>query len=139
MKQIIIIFVLGMLISMLSTSCNKQDESVDRLKQFAQEINNAPDKELSNGTVLTGCEYSEGDSLFTYIIEVSDNRYDKIDTDSIKRNFTKTVKSGGMSKIVRLLNKANVGLEYRLSLPEKEVPIEFSSSEISNIDAIQEK
>ena len=123
----------------INSSCKKQDESSIRLAKFANELNEAPDKELHNGTVLTGCEYSENDSLFTYIIKVSDNRFDKLDEDSIKRNFIKTVKSDGMKKIVKLLNKANVGLKYKLELPEKEVSIEFSRSEIADISGAATK
>lgn len=106
---------------------------MNRLAEFAKVLNEAPDKELSNGTLLTGCEYIEGDSLLTYIIKVSDNRYDKLEEDSIKRNFAKTVKSESMRKIVNLLNRSKVGLKYKLELPEKEVEIIFSRLEISDI------
>ncbi len=88
---------------------------------------------MNNGTILIGCEYNAGDSLFTYIIKVSDNRFDKLEEDSIKRNFAKSVKSDEMTKEVALLNKANVGLKYRLKLQEKDVEIEFPHSEISII------
>lgn len=131
MKKILNILVIGTLLMFVSTSCKKQDDGVVRLTQLAKELNSAPDKELNNGTILTGCEFEEGDSLFTYIIKVSDNRFDDLEVDSIKRNFAKTVKSDGMKKIINLLNQANVGLKYRLELPEKEVLIEFPSSEIT--------
>lgn len=131
MKKIINILIVGLLSFTIYSSCKKQDENAVRLAKFAKELNTAPDKELINGTVLTGCEYEEGDSLFTYIIKVSDNRYDKLENDSIKKNFLKTVKSDGMKKIVNLLVRANVGLKYRLELPEKEVVVEFPHSEIA--------
>lgn len=138
MKKIINILILGLLITSIASSCKKQDESPSvRLAKFAKELNEGPDKELDNGIILTGCEYTERDTLFTYIIKVSDNRYNKLEVDSIKRNFTKTVKSDGMRKIVKLLNKANVGLKYRLQLPE--VAVEFSSAEIADISGFDMK
>lgn len=133
MKRIITVIVSGVVLLLFTMSCNKQNESATHLVKLATELNNAPDKELGNGTVLTGCEYAEGDSMFTYIIKVSDNRYDKLETDSIKNNFAKTVKSAGMAKIVNLLHQANVGLKYNLELPEKQVAIEFSRAEIADI------
>lgn len=133
MKNIISILLAGILIMALSAACKKQNEGAACLMKFANELNDAPDKELSNGTILTGCEYAEGDSSFTYIIKVPDNRFDKMETDSIKRYFAKNVQSDGMSKIVRLLDKANVGLCYRLELPEKEVSVDFHHSEIAEI------
>lgn len=133
MKKIIKFYFLWFLIAIFAISCQKKDESSVKLEKFAKELNEAPDKELNNGNLLSGCEYTYGDSLFTYIIKVSDNRYDKLDADSIKRNFSKTIKSDGMAKIVKLLNKSNVGLKYRLLLPENEVSIEFSPSEIAQV------
>lgn len=130
---------MAVLFSTLSTACKQNNESTARLVQFAQEINNAPDINIDNGTVLTGCKYSDGDTVFAYLIKVNDNRYDKIEEDSIKRAYTNTLKSEGMAKIVNLTHKANVGLEYRLTLPEKEVSIVFSSSEISSIKDAQAK
>lgn len=133
MKKNIYFLIIGLLIVTIAPSCKKKNESVNRLAEFAKVLNEAPDKELSNGTLLTGCEYIEGDSLLTYIIKVSDNRYDKLEEDSIKRNFAKTVKSESMRKIVNLLNRSKVGLKYKLELPEKEVEIIFSRLEISDI------
>ncbi len=133
MKKIINILISGILILSFVSSCKKQDENSARLAKLVAELNESPDKELSNGTILEGCEYNEGDSVFTYVIKVSDNRYDKLDTDSIKRNFSKTVKSPGMTKVLNLLNKANVGLRYKLTLSEKEVLIDFPHSEIAEI------
>ncbi len=122
-----------LILGILVPSCKKKDESTARLEKLANELNEGPDRELNNGTILIGCEYNAGDSLFTYIIKVSDNRFDKLEEDSIKRNFAKSVKSDEMTKEVALLNKANVGLKYRLKLQEKDVEIEFPHSEISII------
>lgn len=127
----IVIGILGM--SVMMSSCKKGNESAERLARFAQEINQAPDKDLANGTVLTGCQYNVGDSVFTYQIKVSDNRFDNLELDSIKRNFEKTVKSPGMSKIVNLVSKANLGLRYTLVLPDKEVSVDFPHSELADI------
>ncbi len=127
------ITIISSILLFILSSCKKKNEAADRLVQFALEINNAPDKELGNGTLLTGCEFNDGDSIFIYQIKVSDNRYDNIETDSIKRNFEKTVKSEGLTKIINLLDKANVGLRYNLTLPEKEINIDFPHSELVNI------
>jgi len=131
-KNLYKITTISIMLLFILPSCKKKNEAADRLVQFAKEINNAPVKELSNGTLLTGCNFNDGDSIFIYQIKVPDNRYDNLETDSIKRNFEKTVKSEGMSKIVNLLDKANVGLRYNLSLPEKEVIIDFHHSELTN-------
>lgn len=133
MKKVFSLILVSLILVCVPTGCKKTDNGKDRLAQFAREINEAPDKELSNGTVLTGCEYNIGDTLFTYNIKVIDNRYDKVEADSIKRSFTKTVKSDSMSKIVNLLNKTKVGLKYRLILPEKEVTVEFPSAELQKL------
>lgn len=133
MRKTIHFLIITFCIAITMMACKKMDESSARLAKFAKELNESPDKDLSNGTILTGCEYIQGDTLFTYIIKVTDNRYDKLSEDSIKRNFAKTVKSKEMKKIVTLLDKANVGLKYRLNLPDKEVGVEFSHSEIANI------
>lgn len=132
-KNLFTVVISVLILLSFAVSCKKQNAAATHLVRLAAELNDAPDKELDNGTILTGCEYAEGDSMFTYIIKVSDNRYDKLDTDSIKRNFSKTVRSAGMTKIVNLLNNVNVGLRYRLELPEKELAIEFPHAEIAEI------
>lgn len=132
MKKSIIFFLIGLFCTLLPSGCNKSNKGSARLEQFAKEINEAPDKQLTNGTLLTGCLYNVGDTLFTYIIKVNDNRYDNIEPDSIKAIFGKDLKSDGMRKIINHLNSVNVGLRYNLTLPEKEVSIEFPSSELKN-------
>lgn len=128
------LMLITLFITVLSLAgCKKEDGNKARLVQFATEINSKPDQELSNGTLLTGCEYAKGDSVFTYIIKVSDNRYDQLGIDSIKRNFEKTVRSDSMARIVNILDKSGVGLQYKLQLPENEVIVIFPRNEIAGI------
>lgn len=130
MKKLFNIVLLALFLLYIPMGCKKTDESQTRLAGFAKELNNSEEKTLETGNILTGCDYIVGDSLFVYRIKVPDNRYDKLDADSLKNIFVKDVKSVGMSKVVRLLNRANVGIMYRLKLPDNEVVVIFTPAEI---------
>ena len=101
-------------------------------KELAAQINAQPDKELANGTILTKCEYNVGDSVFTYYIKVEDNRFDNVNTDSIKSSLSRRILSPQMKKLRNTLIKGNVGLQYIYDSASKKISIVFSPKELSD-------
>lgn len=128
---------MGLLIVAVAASCKKQEKNGPSLSDITKELNEGPDRNLETGifkgSILTGCEYTVGDTIYTYIIKVPDNRFNKMEVDSIKTNVAKSFSSDEKKRIINLLNRENIGLKYRLQLPEKEISIEFSKTEIADI------
>lgn len=133
MKKCISVYIAAAVLLACAAGCAKHNEHAQRLAEFATEINQKPGTELGNGTVLAGCEYAEGDSAFVYLLQVPDNRFAGIESDSLHRNFKKTVESDKMAKIVRTLGKAGVGLEYRLTSADTVITVSFTADEIQAI------
>ena len=65
MKKLIIFAAIAVLTAALCVSCKQKNKDIELLQNFVEEINSQPGKDLANGTVLTKCEYKQGDSLFT--------------------------------------------------------------------------
>lgn len=131
MRHISLIIVSALFASFL-TGCKQNNKYAEKLQTLAEQINSAPDKELENGTILTKCEYSADDSLFTYYIKVEDNRFDNVETDSIKSSLARKIASPKMKKLRNILIKGNVGLQYVYDSDSKKITIAFSPDDLSN-------
>lgn len=114
------------------TGCKQNNKYAEKLQALAEQINSAPDKELENGTILTKCEYNADDSLFTYYIKVEDNRFDNVETDSIKSSLARKIASPKMKKLRNILIKGNVGLQYVYDSDNKKITIAFSPDDLTN-------
>lgn len=125
-----IVMLLG-IVSVGLTGCKKKkDDSTAALQELVEKINATPDQKLQNGTVLQKCEYKQGDSLFTYYIKVEDQRFDEISTDSIKSNLLTDLKSDNMKKVLMILKKNSIGLQYKYNTDKKEIDIILSPKEL---------
>lgn len=131
MKKIIAILTFAVLL-LATGACKKNSNAAaqEALVSLVNQVNAQPDKELNDGTTLTGCEYQPGDSVLTYVISVKDNRFDKVEADSIKNSFAKKVNSASMSKVVKALVKAGVGLNYRIETESGDQNIVFTAAEL---------
>ena len=105
---------------------------MDNLQKIVEQINAKSETELSNGTILTKCEYKECDSLLTYYIKVKDKRFEEEPVDSIKNTLYKDLSSPEMSKLVGLLARNNIGLKYIYDTEDKDITIIFSHEELLN-------
>ena len=110
----------------------QNNKYAERLQELAAQINAQPDKKLANGTILTKCEYNVGDSVFTYYIKVEDNRFDNVNTDSIKSSLYRRIYSPQMKKLRNTLIKSNVGLQYVYDSASKQISIVFPPNELSD-------
>lgn len=133
MKHIIVITIISVLFASILTGCKQNNKNATKLQALAEKINAQPDKELPSGTILTKCEYKAGDSVFTYHIKVEDNRFNKVETDSIKASLVRKIASPEMKNLRTALLKANVGLRYVYDSDSKEISIVFSHKELLNI------
>lgn len=111
--------------------CKEQNKDTALLQNLVEQINQKTGISLSNGTILSKCEYVEGDSLFTYYIKVDDNRYENVDVDSMKSSIAEELKSTEMKKISNVLCKNNIGLRYIYDTSTKEIVIVFLPEEMS--------
>lgn len=130
MNKSVIVFLVCSVVFVLC-GCKKQNKDTALLQQIVEQINQRADTTLPNGTILKKCEYVEGDSLFTYYIEVGDKRYDNADEDSIKSSIGKELKSAEMKKISNVLSKNHIGLRYIYDTSTKVIEIIFSPEELS--------
>lgn len=105
---------------------------MDNLQKIVEQINAKSETELSNGTILTKCEYKEGDSLLTYFIKVKDKRFEKEIVDSIKNTLYKDISSPKMSKLVSLLIRNSIGIKYVYDTEDKDITIVFSHEELKS-------
>lgn len=126
------ILVSSFLICSVLCGCKKQNRNLENLQKIVEQINAKSDTELSNGTILTKCEYKEGDSLLTYYIKVKDKRFEKEAVDSIKNTLLKDLSSPEMSKLVSLLVHNGIGLKYVYDTEDKDISIVFSHEELLN-------
>lgn len=117
-------------ISVAIISCQKQNPEIVKLTKLVEEINATPDRELANGTILSKCEYNPTDSLFTYRIKVVDNRFDNYDADSVKVALAKEVQSPSMTKLVKVLVRNSISLQYVYSTSKTELTILFTPEEL---------
>lgn len=133
MKKILSILAVTIILLSFGSACKKQDENSLRLVSYANGINERPNRLLSDSTILKKSQYIEGDSVFIYFIKVPDSRYDQLGHDSIKKIYSNSLKTEKMRKIVNILKYSNVGARYDIELPQKEISIIFSPSEIVEI------
>lgn len=127
LSALLICFVL-----LIPCGCKKQNNDTALLQELVEQINQKGETSLSNGTILNKCEYVNSDSVFTYYIKVNDNRYEKVDVDSIKSAIRKELNSTEMKKISNILCKNHISLRYIYDTSNKEIEIVFSPEEFSN-------
>lgn len=132
MKKLIILMVIPFLMISLFFSCKQKNNDIEQLQSFAEKINEQSNRDLENGTILMKCEYKQGDSLFTYRIKVNDDRFDNAHVDSVKSALAKKMTSPAMQKLVNLLVRNSIGLQYIYELDDKDMTIVFTSSELSS-------
>ena len=70
--------------------------------------------------------------LMTIYIKVEDNRFDNVNTDSIKSSLSRRILSPQMKKLRNTLIKGNVGLQYIYDSASKKISIVFSPKELSD-------
>ncbi len=132
MRKGLYLITLVFLFCTIISGCKKQNQDLITLQNIVEQINTKGETELPNGTVLTKCEYREGDSLFTYHIKVNDKRFDDVSVDSIKSSILKDLSSTEMKKITKLLVRNMIGLQYIFDTEAKDISIVFSQEELSN-------
>jgi hypothetical protein len=132
MKKGLFVLISLFLICSIFCSCKKQNQDIDNLQKIVEQINAKSETELSNGTILTKCEYKECDSLLTYYIKVKDKRFEEEPVDSIKNTLFKDLSSPEMSKLVGLLARNNIGIKYVYDTEDKDITIVFSHEELKS-------
>ena len=132
MRNTLVIIIISVAFASLFSGCKQNNKYAERLQELAAQINAQPDKKLANGTILTKCEYNVGDSVFTYYIKVEDNRFDNVNTDSIKSSLYRRIYSPQMKKLRNTLIKSNVGLQYVYDSASKQISIVFPPNELSD-------
>lgn len=115
--------------------CKSENKDLAKLQNIVETINSSSSRDLGNGTVLTGCEFQEGDSLLTYKITISDNRYEKTPSDSIRSGIFKDLHLSGKKKLTDLLIRNSIGIRYVCKLPDREETFIFTPEELK--DSIQ--
>ena len=132
MKKFLTFVVVSFVSAALFCGCKeKKATGSEFLQHLVEEINNQPDKTFTNGTVLDNCEYKQGDSVFVFHVKVPDNRFDKVDGDSLKNSVAAELSSKKMHKLTSTLAKHAIGIKYIFEQEDKEVVIEFAPSEFS--------
>ena len=125
MRNIITAALLIVFLSMTMGSCKKKaaNRNTAMIEKIVEDINADSNKELPNGTILTKCEYQKGDSLMTYHIKVEDGRFDNISSDSIKASLIADLQT---EKLVKVLKKNAIGLQYIFNTSTKDITIVIS-------------
>ena len=131
MKKLIIVLTLGFLLQ-VSIGCKKKnnDSRLDAIAVLVEKVNSTPNQKLSNGTILSKCEYKKGDSLFVYYIKVEDKRFDNITADSIKSSLISDLKSEEMKNISKTLKRNSIGIKYIFNTEKKDIEITLSPQEL---------
>lgn len=131
MKKLIIVLTLGFLLQ-VSIGCKKKnnDSRLDAIAALVEKVNSTPNQKLSNGTILSKCEYKKGDSLFVYFIKVEDKRFDNITADSIKSSLISDLKSEEMKNISKTLKRNSIGIKYIFNTEKKDIEITLGPQEL---------
>ena len=131
MKKLIIVLTLGFLLQ-VSIGCKKKnnDSRLDAIAALVEKVNSTPNQKLSNGTILSKCEYKKGDSLFVYFIKVEDKRCDNITADSIKSSLISDLKSEEMKNISKTLKRNSIGIKYIFNTEKKDIEITLGPQEL---------
>ena len=117
MRKIIITIAVVCSILIIFSGCVSPDKETLQLQHLVEQINSNANDTLPNGVVLDKCEYKVGDSLLTYHIKVNDNRFDKVNADSLKSSIGRELKSSTMKKIACILSRNNIGLRVTTQVP----------------------
>ena len=128
MRNIITAALLIVFLSMTMGSCKKKaaNRNTAMIEKIVEDINADSNKELPNVTILTKCEYQKGDSLMTYHIKVEDGRFDNISSDSIKASLIADLHTEKTEKLVKILKKNAIGLQYIFNTSTKDITIVIS-------------
>ena len=131
MKNLILLFTLGILLQM-SIGCKKKNNNprLDAIAALVEKVNSTPNQKLSNGTILSKCEYKKGDSLFVYFITVKDKRFDNITADFIKSSLVSDLKSEEINNISKTLKRNSIGIKYIFNTEKKDIEITLSPQEL---------
>ncbi|WP_298455384.1 hypothetical protein [uncultured Prevotella sp.] len=132
MKRFLILTAIPFLAASLFFSCKQKNSDMEQLQSFVEKINEQPNRDMENGTVLLKCEYKQGDSLLTYRIKVNDSRFSNAPADSVKSTLTKKLAAPGMQKLVKLLSRNSIGLQYIYEMEDNDMTIVFTPSELSS-------
>ena len=119
MKKLIIFDAIAVLTAALCVSCKQKNKDIELLQNFVEEINSQPGKDLANGTVLTRCEYKQ------------DDRFSNVAADSVKSTLSKKLTEPGMQKLVKILSRNSIGLQYVYEMEGNEMTVVFTPSELS--------
>ncbi len=132
MRNILTAALLIVFLSMTLGSCKKKIENRDAsmIEKIVEGINAESNKELPNGTILTKCEYKKGDSILTYHIKVEDNRFDNISSDSIKNSLIADLQTEKTKKLVKVLKKNAIGLQYIFNTSTKDITVVISPKDM---------
>lgn len=130
MKRTLFLAFVGLFFVFSFSGCKKQNADRDQLRKFVEQINSKANSPLSNGTVLSKCEYKDGDSVFTYYIKVSDNRFDKVNVDSLKKELVKELATPAKMKLVKVLKRNSIGLQYIYDVNGSEFSMLFTPSDL---------
>lgn len=142
MKHTLLFFINLLIVSSVLIGCKKNnanDTEIENLRReislrdFADSISEAPDKEISKGFFLKSASYSQGDTYFTFSLEVKDNRFRNVTDDDIKSVFLRLLKDPKMEKVVKITGRKGIGIQYKIKTTEGEHLIKISPEEIKSI------
>lgn len=131
MKKIFLLAIVPLLSVSLLSGCKQKNRDLEQLQTFVEKLNEQPARTLGNGTLLQRCEYKEGDSLLTYRIKVDDERFVKVPIDTLKNAMAKQLVSPSMQKLVKILLRNSVGIQYIFETDGNEMTIVFPPSELT--------
>lgn len=112
------------------SGCKKHNADREQLHKFVEQINSKTNSPLANGTVLSKCEYKDGDSVLTYYIKVSDNRFDNVNVDSLRKELMKELATPAKMKLIRVLKRNSIGLQYIYDMNGNEFSLLFAPSDL---------
>lgn len=130
MRKTLFLTLVGIFFVFSFSGCKKRNTDRDQLHKFVEQINSKANSPLSNGTVLSKCEYKDGDSVLTYYIKVSDNRFDNVNVDSLRKVLMKELATPAKMKLIRVLKRNSIGLQYIYDVNGSEFPILFAPSDL---------
>ncbi|MDO5526026.1 MAG: hypothetical protein Q4F85_08095 [Prevotella sp.] len=130
MRKILFLTFVGLFFVFSFSGCKKHNADREQLHKFVEQINSKANSPLSNGTVLNKCEYKDGDSVLTYYIKVNDNRFDKVNVDSLKKELVKELATPAKMKLVRVLKRNSIGLQYIYDVNGSEFSMLFAPSDL---------
>ena len=142
MKKLIIFAAIAVLTAALCVSCKQKNKDIELLQNFVEEINSQPGKDLANPDNI----YQNNLFNFDYWTpENPDARYRQLGyytqalgytfspyaADSVKSALSKKLTEPGMQKLVKILSRNSIGLQYVYEMEGNEMTVVFTPSELS--------